>query len=313
MIEIRRVRADQPPADGLLAAMVAELLQLYGPSRQRDTPTASPEEMWEPLGTYLVMLEDGAPVAGGGLKALAPGVGEVKRMFVTETARGRGLARRLLAALEDAARELGHVRLRLDTGPKQPSARALYESAGYVSIPSYNANAVACFWGEKRLDLCPLVLRAEPAKAERLLLVQRAAYAAEAELMGFEGIPPLHETVEELVDASEEQCWLGRFEGPALVGGLAWTPEGAAGATLLRLVVAPAAWRRGHATALLDAFEEVVGPQPISVSTGAANAPALALYAARGYAAVGEEEIAPGVRLTRLRRPAPAGTTDRPG
>lgn len=302
MIEIRAVRADQPPADALVAAMVAAGARLYGPPEGRSAPSATPDEMWAPHGTYLVVFADGQPVGGGGLKGLAPGVAEVKRMFVAEPVRGRGHARRLLTALEDAARELGHTRLRLDTGPKQPFARALYESAGYRSIPAYNENPAASFWGEKRLDLCPLVLRAEPEKAERLLLVQRAAYAAETERMGVDGLPPLHETVDELLEAGHQR-WLGRFEGLTLIGGLAWEEDGAAGVDLRRLVVAPAAWRRGHATALLDAFDELVGPRAVSVSTGSANTPALALYARRGFRVVGEDEIAPGLRLTRMLRP----------
>ena len=305
MIEIRPIRADQPPAHALVAAMVAELEELYGPIALRRTPSAAPGELWRPGGTYLVVLEDGVPVAGGGVKALAPGLGEVKRMFVTPAARGRGHARRLLLALEDAARELGHTRVRLDTGPKQAHAQKLYESAGYTSIPDYNQNDAAAFWGEKRLDVSPLFLRADPAKAERLLLVQRAAYAAEAELMGFDGIPPLHETLEELA-SSEHQQWLGRFDGATLVGGLAWEDDGAAGVTLSRLAVAPSAWRRGHGSALLDVFDERTAGRPAHVSTGSANAPALALYRRRGFADVGEEEVAPGVRLTRLLRPAGA-------
>lgn len=305
MIEIRPVRADQPPADALVAEMIAEIAGLYGPLEQRNAPSATPDELWAPHGTYLVVFADGEPVAGGGLKALEPGAAEVKRMFVTEPARGRGHARRLLVALEDAARELGHTRLRLDTGHKQPFARTLYESAGYRSIAAYNSNYAASFWGEKRLDVSLLTLRAEPRKAERLLLVQRAAYAAEAELMGFDGIPPLHETLAELLEA-EHQHWLGRFDGPTLVGGLAWEEDGAAGIDLLRLAVAPSVWRRGHATALLDAFDDLADPRPVSVATGSANAPALALYERRGFRATGEEEIAPGVRLTRLLRPGGA-------
>lgn len=303
MIEIRPVRSDQPPADALVAAMVEEITRLYGPAEKRNAPTAMPDELWLPHGTYLVAFDDGQPVAGGGIKGLASGVGEVKRMFVTEAARGRGVARRLLTALEDAARELGHTRLRLDTGPKQPFAQALYEGAGYVSIPAYNDNYAAVFWGEKRLDVSRLELRAEPAKAERLLAVQRGAYAAEAELMGFEGIPPLHETLAELLEAGD-QLWLGRFDGPTLVGGLAWEEDGDAGVVLSRLAVAPAAHRRGHATALLDAFDAEVAGRAVSVSTGAANAPARALYERRGFTPVGEEEISPGVALVRLLRPA---------
>jgi GNAT superfamily N-acetyltransferase len=302
VIEIRPVRADQPPADRLVAAMVAELSVLYGPMEERNAPTATPEELWAPHGTYLVVLEDGEPVAGGGVKGLAPGDGEVKRMYVTEAARGRGHSRRLLMALEDAARALGHTRLFLDTGPRQPRARALYERAGYTSIPSYNQNVAASFWGVKRLDVAPVAPRLEPERAERLLSIQRTAYAREAELMGFDGIPPLHETLQELLEL-EGTRWLGRWEGTTLVGGLAWQDEGRAGADLVRLVVDPAHWRCGHATALLDAFDAAVGDVPVHLMTGSANAPALALYAARGFEATGEEEVAPGIRMTRLLRP----------
>ena len=66
-------------------------------------------------------------------------------------ARGRGLARRLLAALEDAARELGYERVRLDTGASQPHARALYESAGYAPSRTTTTTRYAAYWGEKVL------------------------------------------------------------------------------------------------------------------------------------------------------------------
>jgi GNAT superfamily N-acetyltransferase len=57
----------------------------------------------------------------------------------------------LLVALEDAARELGYARVRLDTGPKQPHAERLYRRAGYREIPDYNGNVVARHWFEKGL------------------------------------------------------------------------------------------------------------------------------------------------------------------
>ena len=82
---------------------------------------------------------------------LGDGLAEIKRMFVVPDGRSRGHARRLLRGLEDAARRLGYSRVRLDTGPKQPHAKALYESAGYVEIPDYNANPKATYWAEKPL------------------------------------------------------------------------------------------------------------------------------------------------------------------
>ncbi|MEA2272469.1 MAG: hypothetical protein QOI98_1177, partial [Solirubrobacteraceae bacterium] len=75
----------------------------------------------------------------------------IKRMYVLPEARSRGHARRLLVALEDAARALGYARVRLDTGREQPHAQALYESAGYRTIPDYNDNPYASYWGEKDL------------------------------------------------------------------------------------------------------------------------------------------------------------------
>ncbi len=145
------MRGDQAPADVLLAEMVAEIVTMYGPLEDRNAPSATPAELWAPGGTYLVVFEDGEAVAGGGIKAHDPGVGEIKRMYVVPAARGRGHARRLLEALEEAGRSLGLDRLRLDTGPKQPRARALYEGAGYRSIADYNGNYAASFWGEKEL------------------------------------------------------------------------------------------------------------------------------------------------------------------
>jgi ribosomal protein S18 acetylase RimI-like enzyme len=65
--------------------------------------------------------------------------------------RGRGVARRLLGALENTARELGYGAVRLDTGHLQPEALSLFRSAGYERIPDYNANPYARYWFEKAL------------------------------------------------------------------------------------------------------------------------------------------------------------------
>jgi GNAT superfamily N-acetyltransferase len=73
-------------------------------------------------------------------------------MYVVPAARGRGHARALLRALEDAARGLGYATVRLDTGPRQAHAQAMYEAAGYRAIGNFNANPVASYWGEKELD-----------------------------------------------------------------------------------------------------------------------------------------------------------------
>lgn len=153
MLTFKALPADEPPASNLLAAMVAEIEELY--EAQVDaagSPTATPAEMREPSGTFLVGFEDGEAVCCGGVKRLSDDVAEIKRMYVLPHARSRGIARALLVALEHAARALGYRRVRLDTGARQPRARVLYERAGYRPIPDYNANPLASYWGEKELS-----------------------------------------------------------------------------------------------------------------------------------------------------------------
>ena len=69
--------------------------------------SAEPEEMTPPRGAFLLARLDGRPIGCGAVKTLAPGIGSIKRMWVAESARGLGLGRRILAALEAQARELG--------------------------------------------------------------------------------------------------------------------------------------------------------------------------------------------------------------
>src|SRR4051812_45987226 len=151
MLTFEALRADRPPASELLAAMVAELHGLYGTIDAPGTPSATPADLGPPAGRFLVGFEGGVPVCAGGVKRFAEGVAEIKRMYVVPGARGRGVARALLRALEDAARDLGYERVRLDTGIHQPHARGLYESAGYRPIGDYNGNPLAAYWGEKEL------------------------------------------------------------------------------------------------------------------------------------------------------------------
>ncbi len=116
-----------------------------------EMPAAGAAELNPPAGAFLVGYEDGQAICCGGIKDLGPGVCELKRMYVVPQARGRGIARELLGALEVHARTMGYEVARLDTGDRQPHARRLYESAGYAEIDNFNRNPVAVFFGEKRL------------------------------------------------------------------------------------------------------------------------------------------------------------------
>ncbi len=152
MTVVRQIPADSPAALRLVRAMVDDVRAVYDGFGHRAGPSASPAEMSPPGGAFLALYdEDGEAIAGGGIKRLDARTAEIKRMYVVPERRGQGLARALLLALEDAARGLGYERVRLDTGPKQPYARALYLSAGYSELPDYNGNPYASFWGEKTL------------------------------------------------------------------------------------------------------------------------------------------------------------------
>ncbi|MFF1273920.1 GNAT family N-acetyltransferase [Streptomyces marokkonensis] len=136
-MDIRRVPYDHPDAVKLDAEVQAEYHVRYGDGG--DATPMDPADFTPPNGVYLIAYDEaGVPVASGGWRAQdANGEGnrdgdaELKRMYVIEQMRGRGLARRILAALEEDARAAGRVRMVLETGTKQPEAIALYASSGY--------------------------------------------------------------------------------------------------------------------------------------------------------------------------------------
>ena len=152
-MEIRRERFDSDTARALADALEAELLATYdGDPGSGGLPAAS---IFEPPngGAFLVGSIDGEAVACGGVARYDETTGEIRRMYVVPQARGRGLSRRLLEALEEEARTLGYALVRLETGKLQAAAVGLYVSAGFQPIPRYgpfaNDPKSVCF--EKRL------------------------------------------------------------------------------------------------------------------------------------------------------------------
>ncbi|WP_262062565.1 GNAT family N-acetyltransferase [Streptomyces sp. STR69] len=136
-MNIRTVPFDHPDAVKLNDEVQAEYHVRYGDGG--DSTPLAPTDFEPPNGVYFIAYDDNDdPVATGGWRAQdANGEGnedgdaELKRMFVIEQARGLGLARRMLAALEADARAAGRSRMVLETGTKQPEAIALYTSSGY--------------------------------------------------------------------------------------------------------------------------------------------------------------------------------------
>ena len=114
-------------------------------------PSADPQELVPPSGVLLLARLDDAALACGALKVIGPGIGEIKRMWVSPDARGLGIAQRLLDALEAHARQMHLTTLRLDTNRTLVEARALYARNGYREIARYNDNPYADHWFEKRL------------------------------------------------------------------------------------------------------------------------------------------------------------------
>lgn len=114
--------------------------------------SADKEEMVPPRGAFLVARLDGRPIGCGALKTLEPGIGSIKRMWVSKTARGLGIGRRILHALEQQAIELGLATVRLETNKNLTEAQKLYRRNGYSEVEAFNEEPYAHFWFEKSLD-----------------------------------------------------------------------------------------------------------------------------------------------------------------
>lgn len=139
-----------------------------------------------------------------------------------------------------------------------------------------------------------------PETAQDILRVQIPAYQIEAALIGFDGIPPLKDTVDSIQQSRE--AFVGYYLEEELAGFLSYELEENT-CTICRMVVHPNHFRKGIAKALLAHFLDNVCPKPyIKVSTGAKNEPALHLYKQFDFKEVKHIEIAPDVYLTLLEK-----------
>lgn len=141
---IQNREVNHPDVTSLVRAAEKELLTRY--PDEHISPV-------DPLARFVVAYVMGQPVGCGALVTVAPGVAEVKRMWVRPANRRTGVGKRVLAALERRAQAEENDTLILETGVRQPEAIALYEEAGFVSIPpfgEYVGNPISvCF--EKKL------------------------------------------------------------------------------------------------------------------------------------------------------------------
>lgn len=136
-VEIRAVRYDALVAQALVAAAMAELGERYG--GDGDETPVQPSDFEPPDGAFLVAYLDGEAVACGGWRSFDQDgkLAELKRMYTAPAVRRRGVARQVLAAVEESARASGRTRMILETGDRQPEAVALYLSAGYERIEDF--------------------------------------------------------------------------------------------------------------------------------------------------------------------------------
>lgn len=159
MLELRPEPADGPASRALWDEYMADVRGRLGPGFQPTEEIFATEDAFRGPGTaWLVGYEDGRAVCCGGLRPLpAAGAGtcELKRMFVSRAARGRGHGRALLAALERLAAEAGCRRVRLFTTEVLVEARALYEASGYRLLGTVRDGARTDLWLEKTLPQAP--------------------------------------------------------------------------------------------------------------------------------------------------------------
>jgi DNA-binding MarR family transcriptional regulator/GNAT superfamily N-acetyltransferase len=147
-IDIEVTDPDDADARASLAAFAEEIGRRF-PGGFDEADLVPPEEVRGKTGAFLVAREQGRPVGCGAVRTLAPGIGEIKHLWVHGDARGLGLGRRLVSELEGqaVARNLNVVRL--DTHQVLTEAIQLYRTAGYREIPQYDDNPYAYFWFEK--------------------------------------------------------------------------------------------------------------------------------------------------------------------
>jgi GNAT superfamily N-acetyltransferase len=150
---IRRGRPEDDAAVAReLAAYLAFIGDVFEPGGLDHDIAHWQEEYCGPTGSLLLVQSPAGEVVGtAAVRLLAPGVGELKRMWLRPACQGLGLGRRLMDATLDEARRLGCRALRLDSESKLEAAVHLYRAYGFAEIPRYNDNRRADIWMERLL------------------------------------------------------------------------------------------------------------------------------------------------------------------
>ncbi|NUR51456.1 MAG: GNAT family N-acetyltransferase [Hamadaea sp.] len=130
-VEIVETDEGDPRVAPLVRELRAELDARYPEEIEFDHPRVKERAR------FLLALVDGRAAGCCALQALGDGDSELKRMYVRPGNRGLGIGKRLMGAAEELAVASGLTSMRLETGPRQPEAIAVYERAGFTRIPNY--------------------------------------------------------------------------------------------------------------------------------------------------------------------------------
>ena len=151
-VDVRLEAPDSKDARLCLNAYFRELAERFeaGFDPIKSNP-ARDEDLIPPAGCFVVARLDGIAVGCGALKRRDRLAGEIKRMWTAPSARGCGIARKVLRTLEATAREWGLSTLRLETNRALQEAQALYRSEGYQEVEAFNDEPYAHHWFEKQL------------------------------------------------------------------------------------------------------------------------------------------------------------------
>lgn len=137
MIKLLRTNSDNADFRELVALLDADLAIRDG----ADHSFYAQYNKIDKIREVVVAFENETAVGCGAYKEYEPNIAEIKRMYVREENRGRGIAGQILAELETWAKELNFTECVLETGKKQPEAIALYKKSGYEIIPNYGQYA----------------------------------------------------------------------------------------------------------------------------------------------------------------------------
>jgi GNAT superfamily N-acetyltransferase len=141
-------------AELLIQELSAELAALYEVAD--GSAGFKPSDVEVPRAAFVVARLDGHPVGSGALRPFDEHTGEVKRMYTRAGYRRKGVAQAILAELERLALAFGYTNVKLQTGPRQPEAAALYERVGYYRIPRFSGTMEGVLAYQKDLLEAPV-------------------------------------------------------------------------------------------------------------------------------------------------------------